>query len=1658
MKPSFIILLLAGGVSGFCQQFSCATQNYVPASVRSEGLTELLGDMVVVCTGGMPAGAGVTIAAVEINVTLPASVTNRKNASDSFIDALLLVDEPHSVVNPNVPLLPCIDCTMTGTGNGQSVYNGSPGRFNVFQGELTAFNNIRFRVPFDQPGTGSTRTLRITNVRVNATSFAGATPNTISASIMIPGAAVNPATQILGVVHPGLRLSSSWVSLAGTISSCANGPAAKAIDPATDDYTPDFILHIEEASPGALRPRNIGQSQASGPSGLFAPFYSNNAKQDVAGYPYATETGLFAGSAIVPTPPVPQIGPSPQFAITRSLDKAGLATQGTRFYVKFTNTDALQLSLPVSLNFGPWRGPGAAAGRAVMVTSDTQGTFTPVAGDSKGRTVIPKVGSTATAIYEVVVSDIESIDMISIPVYAVQLAAPGSSQANVVASVGIGPTSNNIGPDPSAPIPRFAENSVSTTAFYVSSNACDVRDVTISLGTSSENNTGTLYVGVSNVPLSSPITVAVLFPSGIVATGITAPAPWVCTLQSLTCTLNELLPANSGRYFSVGFTVGESAAQVSTVTATVSGGGDQVPGNNTASVEIVKNYVPPRYVSVSTIPAGLLFSIDDTWYLTPATAKMGPASRVSALDRQFQYPGISREFQSWSDGGALTHSVTVPPAPENLGLIAKFTSSGSPMECAVDTGVSPLVRSDGKAEPLANVLIACSGGVATNPGTAVPKADIRIALSSTVTSRLFAPGFTETLLLVDDPTGSDNPQSPLLTCGAAGSGDNGSGVCSIIGAGSATYNGTSGHPNVFQGRLESGNTILFSQVPVDPPGPGKTRKFRITNLRANASLVPLSVTLVPSQIFASVEFVPASIASWTGSKNGTVGFILDSFTYQPIGSASLSQCQGANAQLAADPSKRFDGGPGDGYQAAVTIREGYPSSFLSKNWLTKSSNPVGTSAITYPPDGKQNVPDWIFNTETQFFSGPGAPYSSPPIASADFPAVRGLDRAGKADAGSRVYVKFAGVPAGVKLYVPSRIDITAGSPAGVAHLTSTNANGDGGFSPVAGNANGLAQVSISGGEGMIVYEVLNADAFTVEQIKVPVAAAFLPGQAGLGTIRIRTGMAPYIAAGLDAADGSSPVPRFAFRRALPVDQLITIVSCAQPDLALSMIRSGARSSTGNTTYTFTVSNAGPVATSGATSLSIQNSLGDPPLSLSGAGWACNSTSMVCSRQDSLAGNGAAYPPVVLQLAPVANQSTYYTINATVTGAGEINLGNNSASDTSPVARGSMGFWPLPTPCRVVDTRTGNSRPVSELSTRTFAFGGTCGVPDYDVRAYVLNVTVVPKSTLGYLTIWPAGQERPLVSTLNSLDGRIKANMAIVPAGANGAVSVFVTNETDVIIDVAGYFREFGGAFFSPLTPCRISDTRNPTGTYGGPSLTTATTRLIPMRSADPGHLAKCGVPASAYSYSLNATVVPHAPLGYLTLFNPDKPMPVVSTLNALTGTVTANAAIVYGSDDAIVYGSGRDGGAIGAFANGPTDLILDINGYFHYLSQPGGLRFYPVNPCRISDTRNTNGPFGGPALAIASERTFNIQASACGIPANAVAYSLNATIVPNGTFGYLTMWPTGSTRPVVSTLNAVDGAITSNAAIIPAGVGGAISVFGSNAGHLILDINGFFAP
>ena len=420
-------------------------------------------------------------------------------------------------------------------------------------------------------------------------------------------------------------------------------------------------------------------------------------------------------------------------------------------------------------------------------------------------------------------------------------------------------------------------------------------------------------------------------------------------------------------------------------------------------------------------------------------------------------------------------------------------------------------------------------------------------------------------------------------------------------------------------------------------------------------------------------------------------------------------------------------------------------------------------------------------------------------------------------------------------------------------------------------------------------------------------------------------------------------------------------------------------------------------------------------------------------------------PVTLNASPAQGWSfSGWTGACNGIGSCNVNMPQNLAVTAVFVQPGNgLQFSPVAS-CRLVDTRPayGGSGPIQGGTLENFAVPqlGGCNIPT-TAAAYSLNVTVVPQGPLGYLTIWPTGEARPVVSLMNSLDGRIKANAAIVSAGANAAVSVYVTNTTNVVIDIDGYFTTPGADTlqFYALTPCRVLDTRKLNGPLGGPYLPSGQERDFPVLES------ACNIPSTAQAYSMNFTVVPYEGqvLGYLTVWAQGSPRPAVSTLNNLTATIVANAAIVP---------AGTAGG-IAVYPSGNTQLVVDIDGYFAPAGQ-GGLSLYPAATCRVIDTRKIgNGqPFTGTLSP-----PVDVVDSVCAPSSTAQAYVLNATVVPTGSLGYLTLWPDSEQRPGVSTLNAFDGAITSNMAIVP-NIDGKTDAFASGTTQLILDISSYFAP
>jgi len=96
-------------------------------------------------------------------------------------------------------------------------------------------------------------------------------------------------------------------------------------------------------------------------------------------------------------------------------------------------------------------------------------------------------------------------------------------------------------------------------------------------------------------------------------------------------------------------------------------------------------------------------------------------------------------------------------------------------------------------------------------------------------------------------------------------------------------------------------------------------------------------------------------------------------------------------------------------------------------------------------------------------------------------------------------------------------------------------------------------------------------------------------------------------------------------------------------------------------------------------------------------------------------------------------------------------------------------------------------------------------------------------------------------------------------------------------------------------------------------------------------------------------------------------------------------------------------------------------------AQTGPFQYFAVTPCRAVDTR-TSSPVTNAAFA-----SFTIK-GICNVPSDAVAASLNVTVVGPTAAGFLGIWPTGLIPPNVSTINFPSGEpAIANGAIVPLG-------------------------
>jgi hypothetical protein len=177
------------------------------------------------------------------------------------------------------------------------------------------------------------------------------------------------------------------------------------------------------------------------------------------------------------------------------------------------------------------------------------------------------------------------------------------------------------------------------------------------------------------------------------------------------------------------------------------------------------------------------------------------------------------------------------------------------------------------------------------------------------------------------------------------------------------------------------------------------------------------------------------------------------------------------------------------------------------------------------------------------------------------------------------------------------------------------------------------------------------------------------------------------------------------------------------------------------------------------------------------------------------------------------------------------------------------------------------------------------------------------------------------------------------------------------------------------------------------------------------------------------------------------------------GGVPATSVVVVGSTTITAVTGAHATGAVSAVVTNPDGGSATLANAFFYAPPPAALGFYTLTPCRVIDTRNPNGPLGGPALGAGALRTFDVTGT-CGIPNGAQAISVNVTVVGPTAPGNLAFYP-GNAFPLgTSTINFAAGATRANNAVLGLATNGAgtIGVQNASAGatQLLLDVNGYF--
>lgn len=355
-----------------------------------------------------------------------------------------------------------------------------------------------------------------------------------------------------------------------------------------------------------------------------------------------------------------------------------------------------------------------------------------------------------------------------------------------------------------------------------------------------------------------------------------------------------------------------------------------------------------------------------------------------------------------------------------------------------------------------------------------------------------------------------------------------------------------------------------------------------------------------------------------------------------------------------------------------------------------------------------------------------------------------------------------------------------------------------------------------------------------------------------------------------------------------------------------------------------------------------------------------------------------------------------------------------AEVTPPVGGASYQYQPVD-PVRLIDTRETGQR-IAAMDTLTLdlsVLASTAVGPETDAAA--INVTAANPAIAGYLTVWPCDTERPVASSVNFLARQDRGAQATTLLGGPGkTLCIFSNAATDIVVDLQGVFVPTGALGFAPITPDRKLDTRK--------------TGRASTLSID--------APAGAAAISATLTVTGGAAGGFLTAYPCSGTPPFVSNVNWQPGETVAGAAFVPVSAD----------GTFCVFTSTPTDVIVDVTGVFNATNT---LRFTPVSPTRMLDTRDGTGGWRG-RQGVA--QTIEIGAALDA----AIAVTGTITMVDPGVNSYLTGTTCDQPPGATSSVNGAGASVMANSLTVGLSAGGNLCITSLVSSHTLFDTTGWW--